>query len=161
MLSRKWIFLVIIVILSIFQVTILDYFKIFDARADLFLVSIMVVSLNFGLKWALSLSIFAGILKDALSINTFGINTLLFPLWSFLIIKLSKKISLDNNFIVLAVLCIIVILNDIITRLIFSFFGHFVPMGIFLRITFLESLYTTLVLFLVLRIKCIQRSLIV
>lgn len=143
---RNWLFLPIIVVLGILQVTILDYFGIFGVKPDLLLISVVILSLfSLRLKWILFLSIFVGILKDLLGVNAFGINTLLLPLWSFLIIKLSKKITIDNNFIFATVVFIITVFNDIITTLIFLFLGNLVQWGIFLRITFLGSLYTAFV----------------
>lgn len=143
---RKRFFLLIIVILALLQVTILNYFKIFGVKPDLLLISAVVAGLfSSDLKWVLFLSVFCGILKDALATNAFGINTLLFPLWSFLMMKLSKKISIDNNFIPAVLIFIIRVFDYIIARLIFLFFGSTIPIGIFLRIVFLESLYTALV----------------
>lgn len=150
---RNWVFLLAIVIFSIFQVTILNNFRIFNVKPDLLLISVVMASLIFEFKWALLLSIFIGILKDALCINTFGINTLLFPLWAFIIIKLSKKISVDNNFIRVVFVLIITISNIIITKLMFLFLNSFViPLGIFIRTAFIESLYTALIFPLVFKI---------
>lgn len=150
---RNWVFLLVIVTFSIFQVTILNNFRIFNVKPDLLLISVVMASLYFEFKWALLLSIFIGILKDALCINTFGINTLLFPLWAFIIIKLSKKISVDNNFIRVVFVLIITIFNIIITKLMFLFLNSFViPLGIFIRTAFIESLYTALIFPLVFKI---------
>lgn len=150
---RKWFFLLLIVILGLLQVTLLDYFKIFGVKPDLLLIGVVMVSLfSFDLKWALFLSAFCGILKDVMAINPFGINTLLFPLWSFLIMRLSKKISIENNFICAVLVFIIGVSCNIITRLIFLFLGNFISMNVFLRITFLESLYTAFILPLFFRV---------
>jgi hypothetical protein len=73
------------------------------------------------------------------------LNTILFFLWSILIIKLSRKISFDNNYVRLVFIFIIAILNNIVSRLIFIFLGNLVSLGLFLRITFIESLYTALI----------------
>jgi len=152
---RKWIFLLVIVIFSIFEITILDYFKVFGVKPDLFLICVVMVSIIFvfELRWALFLSIFAGVLKDTFSLNVFGINTLLFPLWSLLIIKLSKNILIENNFIYAALVFIIVIFHDIVTRLINLTLGNFIPLIIFLRITLIESLYTALIFPLVFKLN--------
>ena len=149
---RNRVFLFTIIIFSIIQVTILDSIKILNVKPDLLLISMVIAALYFELKWALFLGIFAGLLKDTLSINTFGISILLFPLWSFLIIKLSKKISMDNNFICAVFVFFIMIFNTIITRLILLFFGKSsISLGIFVRIAFIESLYTALIWPLLLR----------
>ncbi len=149
---KNWIFLFIIITCVLLQITILDYIKILNVKPDLLMVSVVFVSIFLGVRQALFFSIFAGILKDALSINAFGINTLLFPLSSFLIINLSKKVSLDNNLIRMASVFIIMLINDVITRLIFLFLGNFISWGIFLRTAFMESLYTAFILPLVFKI---------
>lgn len=143
-------YLFVIFIAVILQATLLDSFKIFGVKPDLLLIVIVITDTIFDLKWALCLGIFAGILKDSLGANVFGINTLLFPLWVFLIAKLSKKILLDSNFIRVMLIFIIGILHGIVTRLIFLALGNtIVSLGVFLRITFLESLYTAAILPLV------------
>lgn len=150
---RNLFFLLVIVIFSIFQVTILDNFRIFNAKPDLLLISVVMAGLCFEFKWALLLSIFIGILKDTLCINTFGINTLLFPLWALIMIELSKKISVDNNFMRAVFVFIVVISNTIITKSIFLFLNNSViPLGIFIRTLFFESLYTALIFPLVFKI---------
>lgn len=148
---KKGAALLIIIILAILQVTVFNYFRVFSVKPDLLLIIVVLAGLSFGLREALFFSILAGILKDIFSINAFGINTLLFPLWSFLTIKLSREVSLENNFIRAVLVFIMVVLNDIAARLINLTLGNFIPMGIFLRVTFLESLYTALVSLLVFR----------
>jgi rod shape-determining protein MreD len=139
--------------LALLQATILEHFNVLGAKPDLILISVVIASLYFEAKWALFSSVFAGILKDAMGVYAFGINTLLFPLWAYLIIRLSKKISTDNDFIPAAFIFIVVILHNIIARLIFlSFANSVMPLGVFARITFLGSLYTALVFLLVLRV---------
>lgn len=146
----------IIVILAIFQVTTLDYLKIWDIKPDLLLIALVTVSLSFRLRLALSLSVFIGFLKDTFSINTFGLNTLLFPLWTFLIIKLSRKVVLENNFIRALLVILVIIFNNLTTRFINLIFGQSIPIGIFLRVTCLESLYTLAISFLFFKLlfKC-------
>jgi hypothetical protein len=45
-----------------------------------------------------------------------------------------------------------VLVNDIIIRLVFVYLGKYIPLGIFLRTTFLEALYTMLIAPLVFKI---------
>lgn len=148
---KKLIFTVTVIVSALLQTTILNYVRIFNVKPDLLLISVIIASLSFAPVWAISLSIFAGILKDIFSVNVFGINTLLFFLWSLSIIKLSRKITFDNNYIRLALMSIIAILNNIIMRLLFLFLGNFISWGIFLRIMLIESLYTALTLSLILK----------
>lgn len=150
---RKIIYLFIILIMGILQVTLLDSFKIFNVKPDLLLISVILATLIFELRWALSLGIVAAILKDSLGASVFGVNTILFPLWIFLVMKISRKIPLDNNLIRMALVFIIVIAHNIITRVIFFVSGNsLAPLAIFFWVTFLESLYTTAILPLALRI---------
>lgn len=146
-------FLFIIIIFALFQTTILYYINIFNAKPDLLLISVLVVSLFLKLRPAILLSICAGVLKDIFSVNAFGISTLLFPLWCALIIKLSKKISIENNYIRMALIFIIANLNEMITILVFLSLGNLIYWGVFLRTVFFGTLYTTFVLPLVLRIS--------
>jgi len=141
---KKMIFMSAIIICGLLQATVLNYINIFNVKPDLLLISVIIASLFFKPQWAIPLSIFAGVLKDIFSVNVFGMNSILLFLWSFLIIKLSRKISFDSDYIKLALLFIAVIANNIILSLIFLFLGNFISLGLFLRITFIESLYTVL-----------------
>lgn len=142
MIVKKQVFFISILLLGLLEVTILEFLKIFNVKPNLLLISAVVLSLSLEFKLAFALSVFAGLLKDVFSLNAFGINILLFPLWSFLILKLSKKVSLENDIIRIVLIFIVVISNDIIIKLIFSSLGRFIPLGVFLRTTFLEALYT-------------------
>lgn len=139
---KNLIFLPIIFIIGILQVTLLDTFKLFNVKPDLLLIVVVISSIYFDLKCALLLAVFSGILKDVFSLNSFGLNTLLFSLWSFLIVKLSRKISLDNDFIRAPLLFMLVVFNGaIISSTYFSLRQQFIPLGIFLHTLFLECLY--------------------
>jgi len=139
------IFLFGIVTLGLVQLVFLDYFKLFNVKPDLILIIISLCSLVLELRWALALSIFAGLFKDAFGVSVFGINTLLFPIWSFLIIKLAKKISIDNNYLRMGLIFIIATLHNTITGITVIYLGSFISLGIFLRIVFVGSLYTAVI----------------
>ncbi len=150
---KYWIYLLTIIILGILQLTFLDYFKVFGIKPDLLLISVVIASLVFEFKWAFILSLFAGLFKDVFSATTFGINTLLFPLWSFLIARLNKEITIDYNFIRMALIFIISLLHNTITGLTFIYLGNPISLGIFLRIVSVQSIYTVLLLPLVFNIN--------
>ncbi|MCK9604520.1 MAG: rod shape-determining protein MreD [Candidatus Omnitrophica bacterium] len=149
---KKWIFLGVIFVSAILEATFLNYFRVFGAKPDLLLMLVLIASLEFDLRWALIFGLLAGFLKDTFAAGSLGIHTAMFPLWSFLIVKLSRKISVDNNFIRAALIFIISVSTAIATRLVFVYLGRFIPLGIFLRIAFLDSLYTALVFPLMLKI---------
>lgn len=143
-LKRYLTFSLIIVILGILQVTFFDAIKIFWLKPDLLLISAVCASLIFNPRAALSFGIFAGIYKDSLTVSYFGMNTLLFSLWVFLLLKLSRKISIEEDYLRLILIFVIALLHNIIYGLIHLYFQAPVSPGIFLRIVILGSLYTTL-----------------
>lgn len=154
---RNWFFLLVIFAFTIAQVTIVNYFRVFGVKPDLILIGVVfaaISSLDF--KWVVSLSIFAGILKDAFSAGPFGISVILFPSTSFFVAMISKEIPTDNNIVRAIIIFVSVVFNNILTRLIFLFSGEYVPLSIFLRITFIESLYTAFTAFIILKIYQIR-----
>jgi len=148
---RNWIFLFIILIFALLQTTVLDYVKIFGVKPDLFLISVVLAGIYCEIRWALFISLFSGILKDILGINTFGINTLLLPLLCFLVLQLNKKLSIENYFLCSIVTFISTLFYAALTRLISQYLNNFIPYSVFLRISFLEALYTSLIFPLIFR----------
>lgn len=152
-------FLSIIIIACLIQATLLDYFSVFGVKPDLLLACMVMAVLSFEFKWAFFFGVSAGLLKDAMGLSAFGINTFLFSLWAYLIINLSRKIVIENYFLPSLLIFIITFVNDITVRaMFFSFSGLNVPAGIFFRITFLESAYTALVFPLLFRAVKYQLS---
>ena len=147
---KNWIVLSTIIISCLIQVTLLDCIKIFAVKPDLLLISGLAVSLfSIELKRAMALAIFAGMLKDIFCLNSFGINTLLFALGSFLLVQLARRVLFDYHFVRAALIFIVTVINGIITRLVLLSLGKFVPLGIWLRIIFLESFYTAILALLI------------
>ncbi|MDP2905455.1 MAG: rod shape-determining protein MreD [Candidatus Omnitrophota bacterium] len=147
-----------IVISGILQLTLLNYFSVFGVKPDLLLALVILVSLRSPAGWAVGLSLFAGILKDIFSASGFGINTLLFPLWSIAILNLNRKINVEHDYLRLALGFIIAFLQNMFCGLALSYSGRFVPLGVFTRILLLSSLYTTVTLFLFFRIDDARKS---
>lgn len=141
---KNWVFFVLVLILGILQLTFLDWFKIFNLNPDLLLISAVIISLSVGWRTALALSVFAGLFKDSFGANIFGINTILFSLWSFSIARLNKKISIDNNFMRITLVFMVALLHNTINGIILLYLGRVIPLGIFLRIVLFASIYTTL-----------------
>lgn len=143
---KKLLFSGIILIAAFFQATFLNSFKIFGIKPDLLLIGVAIASIYFEMKWALVIALFAGMLKDLFGIQVIGINTMLFPLWGFCVIRLTKKIHLDNIIVLAVVVFAASIFNSLLTRLIFFWMGRSISAGFFLRIIFLEALYTVALL---------------
>ena len=139
-------FLLAVFIVSLLQVTILDSFKLFSVKPDFLLVMIIIASLFLEWKQAIFFAVVAGSLKDIFSINTFGLNIFLFALWSYLVTKLSRKISLENNMLRGAIVFVVIISNAVLIYSLALFLGNSgISAGVFLRVMFLEAIYAALI----------------
>lgn len=150
---REIFFLLGVALAALLQGTVLNSFRFFWVRPDLLLCSVVIASLTLRPRWALISACLAGLLKDSLGVYPFGVNTLLFPLWSLLIMRLKKDITVESHpLIPPAILVILCILNNLSIRMIFlSLGGLMLPAGIFIRTIIIESAYTGLVFPLLLK----------
>jgi len=149
---RRSYFFFFIIALGLVQSTFLNYFQVFGAKPDLFLITIVLASLYFDWRWSMFFSICAGLSKDISGLHFLGINTLLFIVWNITIVQLARKIALDSFEARLLLILVVAFLNNIITRLILIYNGSFVPLGISLRIVILGTIYTTAVCPLILKL---------
>ncbi len=149
-------FIIIALALGLFQATLLNYFSIFGVKPDLLLATVVIAGFFLELRWAIVFGVLAGIFKDAFGLSPFGLNILLFALWGYLVNKLSRKISIEDNIAAAVLVFIIALLQNIASGFVIIYSGSFVPFGIFLRIVFLSSLYTALTLPLIFKIAKIR-----
>lgn len=149
---KKLFFFVLILSLAVIQVSIFNHFRIFSVKPDFLLISMVMASVSFPPAWAVTFSIFSGFLKDGLGTSGFGVETMLFPLWSILIIKLSRKIPLDNELIRVLVVLLAVIFNAIVSRLLLLYVGNTIPSRVFLKVIIIEPIYTAFFSVLVFKI---------
>ncbi|MEW6101443.1 MAG: hypothetical protein AB1481_04030 [Candidatus Omnitrophota bacterium] len=141
---KKWFFIPFIILSGLLQLTVLDSWRIFQVKPDLLLVSMVWACFIFNFRQAFLLSIFCAVLKDTFLPWPFGINTILFPLWCFLIFKLRKQLTLDYAPLQIALIFIVTLMQNIATGLMLILMGYTIAAGIFLRIVGVGSLYTTL-----------------
>ena len=134
-------FLLIVVLLTIIQVTALGYLKIFGVKPDLLLAGVIWATLYFTPRWALLYAFFIGLLKDTFSATSFALNIWLFPLWAILIIRLSRKIIIEHNYTYALLAFIVSLAHSVLTGLLLGFLGNLLPWGAWLRILFFGSLY--------------------
>lgn len=143
-------------IFIVFQVTILDYIKIFGVKPDIILMYICFISLVIELKWALPLSIFAGFLKDIFLVTPYGLNTVLFAFLSFSIRQFMHRFSLKRNSMHIAFLFIVFMVTFIhhtLSSLILVYSGKKIALGIILLIITVQSIYNFLFCLLILRVS--------
>jgi rod shape-determining protein MreD len=143
---RNLIFVPFLLALAIVQSTLLSYFRFFGVKPDLLLGLTVIAGIYLDWQWALPLAIFAGLCKDIFATTSIGINIFLMPLWSYLVLKLARKISVDDPIAICVVAALAVLLNDITIRLLYLYSGKSISHGIFLRMAFIEPLYTALIL---------------
>jgi len=149
-------FLVITFILGIFQFTFLDYLRIFGIKPDLLLATVVIAGLFLEIRAAILFGLVVGIFKDIFVMNSLGLDVILFSLWGYLVANISRKVSIDENLTAALLVFIIALLQNIASGLTLSLSGGFVPFGIFLRNVFLGSLYTALLLPVILKITKIK-----
>ncbi len=142
---KKWNFLLIILALGLLQVTVLDYLRFFYARPDLLLISVAIAALVFDLRSSLIFGVFAGFLKDVFSPGAFGLNTVLFPLWGYLVFRLSRLIPIEEDILRMGLVFILAILHNAVMGVLLISQGEMISFGIFLRIAVVQAILTALV----------------
>lgn len=123
--------LIITLILGVFQLTLLGYFRVFGVKPDLLLVAVVLAGLFLEMRWAIVFGAGVGIFKDIFSLNPFGLDILLFGLWGFLSAKISRKISVEDELSATLLVLVIALLQNIASGLAVIYSGNFVPLGIF------------------------------
>jgi rod shape-determining protein MreD len=144
---RKAILIAIIIILYFLQVTLANSFSFFNAKPDLVLAAVVLVSLGMSFSaWPLVIGLIAGLLKDGSQAGPCAVNTFLLPLWSFLILRLARKITLEGYISRALLVFLVVLLHNLVLGLLVVYSGSFLPLGIFSRLVFLTSLYTAVLI---------------
>jgi rod shape-determining protein MreD len=138
-------FLAVIFLFGVLQATFLNYFMIFGIKPDLLIISMILVSVFFNWKRAVFFSVYAGALKDIFGIESFGLYIAVFACWSYLIARVSRKISIDDPAVFPVIVGVVVLLNGMLLRFINISLGKPIPLGISLRIICIEAFYTALV----------------
>ncbi|MDD5128196.1 MAG: rod shape-determining protein MreD [Candidatus Omnitrophica bacterium] len=142
---KKFLIFLSLIILTTLQLSWPQALSIFNIKPDILLVFAVSSVFYFNFRVALITAIFAGLLKDAFLPFGSAINTLTFSIWSYLSFRLSSQISTENNYIRLAIILIVAMLNNLVLGIYSLNSGNFIPAGIFLRNLVISSLYTAAV----------------
>ncbi len=148
---RNYPFFILSVVFCLAQPVFLQAFQMFWVKPDLIILAVVIASIYLDFGWAMSVAILGGITKDVLGLNYFGMNILVLPFYCYSIKEISRKISLDNDFINMGILGAVIIVNTLLLRLFFMLNNVTIELGIFLRTFVLEFLFTVLSFFLILR----------
>ncbi|MBN1913454.1 MAG: rod shape-determining protein MreD [Candidatus Omnitrophica bacterium] len=151
------IFLALTFIFGLMQATVMHYFRFFGTKPDFFIISVVIASLFYEPRRSLLLVIFAGLLKDSLSVSYFGMHTVLFIILSVLIIRLSKIITVDNDIVRSVLVLLSALLNNIMARVVFLFSGRVLTWQISLKVIILEAFYTAAVAYFAFRLIKLDR----
>ncbi|MFA4983890.1 MAG: rod shape-determining protein MreD [Candidatus Omnitrophota bacterium] len=151
---KRWFSLLVVFAAVLLQVMLIGHFKFFGAKPDLILIILVIMAgfYLFQLPWLLTLAFVSGILKDVFSGNAFGVNAVIFCCLAVLIIRVSRRISIEGGLRRAALIMAVVLLDAIGTRVFSMLLGNPVSWGIFLRIGFLSAIYTALLSLLIMRI---------
>jgi rod shape-determining protein MreD len=142
---KNYLILPFLIFIGLLQAVFPHYLRLFNIGPDLLFVSVVTAGLTMELKWAVMFGLLAGLLKDSIILGSFGINTLMFTLWGFLIAQISRKISIDDNFRRFWFCFIAALLYNIFCAAAFFYSGKVVPLGVALRIILIGSAYTALI----------------
>ncbi len=81
-------------------------------------------------------------LKDILGGQQTAQYTLMLPVWSIVLWKLARKVSVDERFLLAGFILLFVLAHNIVMSVAKSFLSSGIPAGISVRITILEAFYT-------------------
>ena len=145
------------VLLLIFQVTVLPSWAIFGVTPDLMLIWVGFVSFYLSPLMAIFWSLVAGICKDMFVGVEFGLYGLLFPVYSFGLILILRKIYIGSNFTRSLCIFFLAFFHNLLTgRLILSGLeGFFYGIFFFKLIgsALLTAVFLPFVFFLLLRLN--------
>ncbi|MFA6357689.1 MAG: rod shape-determining protein MreD [Candidatus Omnitrophota bacterium] len=142
--KKCFLFLAVIFIVTL-QLIWPGFLTFFNCKPDLLLVFAVSLVFYFDFKTALIFAILTGFAKDIFLPSSFAINTVSFSIWVYLVYKLLRQISSENDYVRLAIVLLVIFLNNIVTNLQILSLGNIVPMGIFLRNLIISSIYSAAV----------------
>lgn len=96
---RKFIFVAILVSIAIFQMTALNSIRIFGAKPEFLLITVIFFALKYGGRLGFWAGIICGLLQDSLSGLPFGAATISFSLCGFVIGNFNKTIFRESKLV--------------------------------------------------------------
>ncbi|MFH1191553.1 MAG: rod shape-determining protein MreD [Candidatus Omnitrophota bacterium] len=140
---KKLFFLLAILILVTLELVWPNFLNFFYCKPDLLLIFMIALVFYTDFKTALLFGILAGLAKDVFLPWTLAINTVCFSIWSYLLYRLNRQISTENDYVRWAIVLVVALLNNLIIGLQSVVTGNIMPPGIFLRNLIIVSIYTT------------------
>ncbi|MCU0650669.1 MAG: rod shape-determining protein MreD [Candidatus Omnitrophica bacterium] len=141
---KKIVFAALIIGAVLLQSTLISRISFFGARPDLTWIMVMACGLFLDLRSAVFFCALCGLLKDSLGVSSFGASTILFPMWCIAIASASKRISFDATAVSSLFLFFMMLVNAVVLRILPYTSAGNLPIGSFLRVSFIESASTAL-----------------
>jgi rod shape-determining protein MreD len=141
---RNLFFLLTIIILATLGLNWPIFLNFFYCKPDLLLIFMVALVFYTDFKTALIFGILAGLAKDVFLPWSLPVNMICFGIWSYLIYRLGRQISTEENYVRLAVVLAAGLLNNFIVGLQSVSAGNIMPPGIFLRNLIVVSVYSSL-----------------
>ena len=140
---KKLFFLLAIVILATIELNWPSFLIFFYCKPDLLLIFMVALVFYTDFKTALIFGVLAGLAKDVFLPWGMAINTICFGIWSYAVYRLSRQVSSEEVYVRLAIVLVVVLLNNFIIGLQSVAAGNIIPPGIFLRNLIIVSIYTS------------------
>ena len=137
----------VLFIIALLQATLFNYIKIFNLKPDAILPALIIFVPFFNLRWSVTLGFLGGIFRDIFSILPFGFNVIICILWIALAKQIFRRLSIENNFIRIIMLFLIILLNNFTIQSILFVLGKPIAIGTFIRIVSIESIISVLLAF--------------
>jgi rod shape-determining protein MreD len=154
-------YILLLALCFLLQVTVLNYFRSSYVVPDLLFMFVFLASISFPFRPALFLSVACGFLADMAGTGSFGIHLVLFPLWSVLVVRLSKRIVLDNLLFSSLAVGVLAFLNAVCIWAFLRVQGSAIPWSAFLRTTVIESFYAAVLMpFVLLLIRTLSAAIV-
>lgn len=146
---KKIIFLALIIAAAAVQATLMNGFRVFGVKPDLFWIMAMAGALYFDLPSAVVFGVICGLLKDCMSAPAVGAYVVAMPVWSVAVRAFSRRISFDYITVSALFLALLIFVNSAVIRCIPPVSPGPLSFMAFMRVGILESLYTALAFMLV------------
>lgn len=143
---RKQIYAIsVLLIIIMLQSTLMNSFRIiFNVKPDTILAALIFFVPFFNLGWVVTFAFLGGIFRDIFSLLPFGFNIFICVIWVILAKQISRRLPVENNLIRCAMLCLIILLNNLVIYSILFLLNRPIAMIIFLKTVPIESILTLL-----------------
>lgn len=138
-----------IILCALIQVSFPDYLTLWGAKPDLLLLCAIMAGFLFDQKTAVGAGIFIGLIKDAFGSGFPLTNTVLFPLWSALLVWFSRKVSLSDPLVRGVVVAVITFLHYTSSGLLYMYTGSEITPLVLVTVVIAAAFYTFLFSFVI------------